>query len=394
MCCASSVDAGVRCSASSTKRHESHTAHGPGMESVPRSVRKLAVAALAAAILIMPAAQARAATPAGFFGLNFAFKDITGGDVLFLKKSGATTVRWTMNWSNVQPKPRTWNWSRADAVVGDLAAQGIRILPVMWGTPRWVASSAITPPIGTQAQRDAWRAYLRAAIRRYGPGGNYWSGAYRRQHPGRAALPINTWQIWNEANLKSAMNPPKPSTYARLLTLSHAVIHQADAKARVMFAGLLSHPPNGLTAWDFLRSVYHQPGTRNAFDLMASNAYSGSVSGMLADLGHIRNTMAANGQGPKPLWISEVGWGSAPPDSTNGGQTKGWLGQRKILIKAFNALLQKRSVWRIGKVLWFNFRDPAGYKNTFCAYCTSAGLLTNKFKTKPSWSAFLGFTGG
>src|SRR5689334_2952388 len=267
------------------------------MESVSRRVRTLAVAAVAAAILIIPAAQARAATPPGFFGLNFAFKDITRGDVLFLKKSGATTVRWTMNWSNVQPRAGTWNWSRADAVAGDLAAHGIRVLPVMWGTPRWVARSAITPPIGTRAQRDAWRGFLRAAIKRYGPGGNYWRGAYRQQHPGRTPLPINTWQIWNEANLQTAMHPPKPSTYAKLLTLSHTVIHRAASKAKVMFAGLLSHPPNGSTAWTFLRRVYQQPGARNAFDIMASNDYSATVAGWIDDLNHIRQTMAANGQG-------------------------------------------------------------------------------------------------
>jgi hypothetical protein len=114
---------------------------------------------------------------------------------------------------------------------------------------------------------------------------------------------------------------------------------------------------------------------------------------MLDDLDHIRQTMAANGQGPKPLWITETGWGSDPVNAANGGYTKGMTGQRKILIQAFNALEQKRSVWRIGKVLWFNFRDPAGGNPNICAYCTSAGLLTNTFQTKPAWSAFLSFTG-
>jgi hypothetical protein len=354
----------------------------------------LAAAAIAAAILIVPSAEARAATPAGFFGLNYSFNDISSGDVFYLKKSGAKTVRWMMKWQRIEPKSGTWRWSEPDKLVGALATQGIRVVPVMWGSPSWVASSAITPPIGTQKQRDAWSAYLRAAIKRNGPGGNYWSGAYRKQHPGKAALPINTWQVWNEANLKTAMSPPKPATYAHLLTLSHTVIHQADPKARVMFAGLLSHPPNGVTAWTFLRGVDHQPGARTAFDIMASNAYSASVSGMLDDLHHIRQTMAANGQGPKPLWVSEVGWGSAPVKAANGGYTKGMTGQRKILIHAFNALEQKRSVWRIRKVLWFNFRDPAGAHTQICGYCTSAGLLTNAFKAKPSWSAFLGYTGG
>ena len=112
-----------------------------------RRVVARAAAAAVAAMLILPPAGARAATPAGFFGLNYYFKDITSGDVLNLKKSGATTVRWTMNWSHIEPSSGHFDWSAADAVVGDLAAQGIRVLPVMWGSPGWVASSAITPPI-------------------------------------------------------------------------------------------------------------------------------------------------------------------------------------------------------------------------------------------------------
>jgi polysaccharide biosynthesis protein PslG len=359
----------------------------------PRSIRRtrsrlwaFAVATVATAVLLVPAAQA--AAPPGFFGLNFGFKGITGPDVLFLKKSGAKTVRWTMNWSNIEPSSGSFHWSAADQVVGDLAAQGIRVLPVMWGSPGWVASSAITPPIGTQAQRHAWSSFLRAAIKRYGPGGGYWSGPYRTQHPGKAPLPVNTWQIWNEPNQPNAMRPSTPTTYAKLLNLSHSVIHQADPTAKVMFAGLLSHSPYGANAWTFLDDVYQQPGARNAFDIMALNPYAATVSRMLDYVGYIRHTMAANGQDSKPLWISEVGWGS---DATSG---EGLQGQREILIQAFNALLQKRLAWHLGKVLWWNFRDPAGYKSSLCSFCVSAGLLTNDFKAKPSWSAFLGFTGG
>ncbi len=95
----------------------------------------LAAVAVLATLFVIPSAQARAATPPGFFGLNFYFRDITAKDVFYLKASGATTVRWIMNWQHIEPKRGTWNWSEPDAVVGDLAAQGIRVLPVMWGSP-------------------------------------------------------------------------------------------------------------------------------------------------------------------------------------------------------------------------------------------------------------------
>ncbi len=338
-------------------------------------------------------AEAGATTPAGFFGLNYYFRDITSGDVLYLKKSGAKTVRWRMNWSNIEPSSGHFDWSAADAVVGDLAAQGIRVLPVMWGSPGWVASSAITPPIGTQKQRDAWSGFLRAAIKRYGPQGNYWTGAYRTQHSGKTPLPIDTWQIWNEANLSRAMNPPTPSTYAKLLTLSHTVIKQADPKAKVMFAGLLSHP-NGATAWDFLRGVYQQPGARNAFDIMASNAYSSSVSRMLDDLSRIRQTMAANGQGPKPLGSPKSAGARTRSPPPTLGRRRACRARGRSWCRPSTRWSKSASAWRIGKVLWWNFRDPAGGESSNCSFCTSAGLLTNDFKTKPAWSAFLSFTGG
>jgi hypothetical protein len=347
----------------------------------------LAAVAVLATLFAIPSAQARGATAPGFFGLNFYFPGITAKDVLYLKASGARTVRWIMNWQHVQPKRRTWNWSGPDAVVGDLAAQGIRVLPVMWGSPGWVASRAVTPPITGPAQRNAWSAYLRAAVRRYGPDGNYWSGAYRRQHPGKTALPIHIWQAWNEPNLRGAMDPPSPDAYAQLLMLSNTAIKQADPHAKVMFGGLLNAPPNGLTAWDFLHQVLQQPGAGSAFDIMASHPYAHTVSDMLDALGRLRQTMAADGQGSKPLWITEIGWGSDP-------NAMGMDGQRDILTQAFNALLQKRYAWRLGRVLWFNFRDPAGSLKDVCDFCTSGGLLTNTFQAKPSWSAFRSFTGG
>ena len=52
-----------------------------------RRVVSWAAAAALAAMLVLPSAGARAAAPAGFFGLNYYFKDITSGDVLYLKKT-------------------------------------------------------------------------------------------------------------------------------------------------------------------------------------------------------------------------------------------------------------------------------------------------------------------
>ena len=163
-----------------------------------------------------------------------------------------------------------------------------------------------------------------------------------------------------------------------------------------MFGGLLAHSPAGPTASDFLDQTYQALdalGVKNGFDAAAIHAYAPSVKDMLADVGQLRDVMRHNGDGKAPLWIAEIGWGSAPKNSANGGQTKGLQGQKKVLKQSFKALKQKRKKWHIKGVLWFNYRDFASSGNPqFCAYCGSAGLLNYNYSPKPAWDAFRKFT--
>ena len=355
-----------------------------------RRVMGLVAMAIVAALLVAPAAEAKGAKK--LFGLNYSFRDISGKDAKMLKKSGAKTVRWIMYWPRIEPSSGHFDWSVADKLVGDLAAKGIRVLPIMWGSPRWVESSAVTPPLGSQAARNAWQDFLRAAVKRYGPDGKFWKGPYKAAHGHKPPRPITTWEIWNEPNLRTAMNPPSPSVYADLLKLSHNAIKDADRHADVMFGGLLSHSPGGPTATNFLDQFYNQSGARKMFDVAALHAYASGVQKMLEDVHHLRNVMGKNGDRNKPLWIAELGWGSLPANPANGGQTKGLQGQKRVLTQSFKALKKKRKRWHIPRVLWFNFRDPAGGNTRICAYCTSAGLLKNDYQPKPAWDAFRKFT--
>src|SRR5689334_18376246 len=172
-----------------------------------RTTAMAITAATLGVLLFAPAANA------GFFGLNYSFTDLSGGDAAKLGRSGAKTVRWTLSWQRVETREGNLNWSESDKLVGDLAARGIRVLPTVLGSPKWAAPSSITPPLGSGHSRKAWKGFLRAAVDRYGRGGSYWKLHYGTDHPGGRALPIKTWQIWNEPNLPSAMNPPKPGTY-------------------------------------------------------------------------------------------------------------------------------------------------------------------------------------
>ena len=148
----------------------------------------LAAVAAVAALLAAPVAQAKGGGK-NLFGLNYSFKEISGKDASMLKKSGAKTVRWIMFWPRIETSSGHFDWSVPDKFVGDLAAKGIKVLPIMWGSPRWVEHQAITPPLNTQAARDAWQGFLKAAVKRYGPGGKFWRKSFKKGHHKKKPLP-------------------------------------------------------------------------------------------------------------------------------------------------------------------------------------------------------------
>lgn len=342
-----------------------------------------------AAALGMLAMAPIASAKGGLFGLNYTFTELHSKDAGKLAKSGASTVRWTFRWPPIERTQGNFDWSGPDKIIGTLASRGIQVVPTLMESPRWVANSAITPPVGSQHARNAWKDFLRAAVKRYGPGGSYWTVQYRVDHPGKAARPVRTWQIWNEPNLKSHFAPrPSPRRYAKLLKISDSAIHQQDRGAKVMFAGMPGYS-NDINAWSFLKRTYRSRGAGKAFDIAALHPYARNVSQMLGEVKRFRKVMAQHSDRRKPLWITEVGWGSRHP--TRFGLTKGKRGQKRILKQSFRALKHKRQRWRIDRVLWFNYRDPQGGTKG-CSFCNSAGLLKNNFRPKPSWRAFRSFT--
>jgi len=353
------------------------------------------MAVLAALVVLLAVPSAEAKGGSRFFGLNWAAlrnRDWSGKDARKLDKSGAKTVRWSMFWARIEQSPGNFNWNASDKVVGDLAGKGIKVLPILSGTPNWLASSPSRPPLKSNQERDAWRGYLHQVVKRYGPRGAYWKGPYQAEHPGKSPRPITVWQIWNEPNLVSHWKPhPNPGAYVHLLKLSHKAIRKADPKAKVLFAGMPGYS-HQVDAWDFLRRAYRAHGASRSFDIAALHPYSHSVHQMLTSIHRVRKVMAGNGDGHKPLWITELGWGSAPKKATPYRLTKGKKGQARILKRAFHALKRKRHQWHIGRVLWFNFRDPRGGGVEQCSFCPSAGLLEHDFKPKPAWSAFRAFT--
>ncbi len=98
-----------------------------------------------------------------------------------MSAGGIESVRIGVSWALVEPSPpeqpaasgdatrHRYRWDDIDRQVEVAASHGLEILPFLYSTPSWLAKSDRTLPTRSKAQRHAWSAFVRAAVRRYGP---------------------------------------------------------------------------------------------------------------------------------------------------------------------------------------------------------------------------------
>jgi hypothetical protein len=359
---------------------------------------RIAVLAIAASLAVTALAGTAEARGTGFIGTVDPFATrcnnllakgddcLSNKDLQRMERSHLTSVRWGFRWSEVERVQGTYNWGITDRTIGALANHGMGVLPVMSGSPTWAAPSYGTAPVKTSTARKGWRKFLKAAIRRYGPGGNYWTnpGLYRSEHPDGRRKPIKTWQIWNEQNIKGGAQYVKPRKYRKLIRISDHAIRKADPKARVLLGGMPGYVRQH--AWAYLKKLYEHRHFKRHFDAVALHPYSPDVSHVLIQIDRMRKVMRRHGDGHAALWITELGWGSAEP-SKNAPINKGPEGQRILLRRTFPILRRYHDKWRLRHAYWFRWRDPPPNRRG-CTFCASSGLFHYSEDPKPSWKAF------
>jgi hypothetical protein len=382
--------------------------------------RKLTAALTAALLLVVLvlALGGGAATgaqppraPAEFFGIG-PQTPLTRRDAEYMKAGGIGIVRMAVPWSSVQEKRKkgAYNWAGLDEGVGVAARAGLRVLPFLYGTPHWLASKPTTLPVDNAMQRAEWKAFLTAAVRRYGPGGEFWADhsqsggvgvpyvpyepATPKPTPIGRPLPIRSWQIWNEANFFYFALPASPSRYAKLVKLSSQAIKAADPGAKVILSGLFAKPtanyPRGMPAAQFLASLYRVPGLKRRFDGISLHPYAVDTETLEEYVEEFHDVTTAY-HDRVPLYVTEMGWGSEP-NFQQVAFEQGVRGQVRQLRGAYDYLLENRRRLDVRQVYWFSWKDIQGD----CNFCDSVGLFKEgaAFRPKPSWRAFVAISRG
>jgi Beta-galactosidase len=369
-------------------------------------VALLLSACLAAALFVFPAAGSSARTlprpPKGFFGI-VPQTGMTPTDARYMKAGGIESVRVAVSWAAIQPKDKGgYEWSGLDQTVLVASNAGLRVLPFLYGTPRWLAGNWRTLPVNNARQRAAWTAFLKAAVKRYGPGGEFWaehspSGIqYQTQYqtPANSSFPIREWQIWNEVNFFYFAYPVSPTNYAKLVKLSGPAIKSVDPSAKVILSGLFGEPKatgaRGMPASDFLRALYKAPGIKSSFDGVALHPYAVDAESLEEMVEELHQVTLENHDRPA-LYITEMGWGSQNDFNTDAFE-QGIQGQVKQLNAAYAFLLENARRLNLKAAYWFSWKDLPGS----CAFCDSVGFFRAgpRFHAKPAWRAFVALTGG
>jgi hypothetical protein len=371
-----------------------------------RYTRAFALALSCACAVLLALAAGAQALPAKFWGV-VPQATPTAEQLQRLGDGGVESIRVPIEWGSIQKeRGAPIDWAGYDGIIERAALAGIDVLPTVSGAPTWAVPSvnvqggggskapARLPVTGIAA--SGWKSLLTQAAERYGPGGDFWA-----LHPSVPVVPIRTWQIYNEPNFKFFVARPNPTEYGQLVKISHAALKLADPGAQILLAGLFARPKSSRTAtgkhkslnWyasDFLTRMYRtNPGIKSRFNGVALHPYSKyarEVPGMVEE---VRDLLAANKDGAKSLWITELSWSSQAPNPANM-FAKGVAGQARELTTAFNALRAKQAKWKIKRLYWFSVDDQKGV----CNFCDGSGLFGDGFVPKKSWFSFVKFTGG
>jgi hypothetical protein len=266
--------------------------------------------------------------------------------------------------------------------VAQASVGGVRILPVLFGPPRWRSSrprSGAARGTYPPASNQDFAAFARLLVARYGPGGELWS-----ERPELPATPIVAWQIWNEPNIPVYWpSGPDAGEYVRMLQTVAAAIRDADPGAKIVSAAL---PDSALgVRYDTFLAGMYEAGALGSLDLVAINPYSRSAEGVYRILKRARDVIDRHGDDAR-LWVTEIGWASDGPESRlNVGADQ----QAHLIGTVLPTLVHMSNPLRLKGVIYYAWQDALVYPGGRDFWGLHTGLLNLDGATKPAYWRFV-----
>ena len=380
-----------------------------------RGKRGVVLAALAAAAAVAAGSQSAVAAPGMRVGVYDEAQTLYGpvAETFALFKSlHVQEVRLNLYWGGkygvarrrpvhpADPADPAYDWTLYDRTVNYASQNGVQVLFSIYGTPPWGNgghAQNYAPSLGIDLRNFAY-----AAASRY-------SGTYPGAD-GRPLPAVHDWLAWNEPNNPIFLTPQyrriagswviqSAVAYAKICNAIYSGIHATlVTRERVACGGTAPRGNNNpsssrssVSPLAFLRAVKTAGLAR--FDAWAHNPYYSAPSEQPASkpvtaggspataitLGNIGDliSLVTKLYGHKPLWITEYGYQTNPPDPVFG------VSPAKQALYLTEAFAIARANPRIQLMLWFLLKDEPRLSGW------QSGLMTANGVKKPAFTAFM-----
>ena len=296
-------------------------------------------------------------------------------------------------WGQVnQAKGKYW-WNGLDASIGNANQQGAQILYVLGGTPTW---SATNKKQGTYPNKGAasmpkmadWKAWVKAVVQRYGAS-------------------IESYQIWNEANL-STFWQGTPKQMAQLTKEAYKIIKAGDPSAKVVAASSTVRLTSAYNKFfpAYMKELKKVGWPVDAYAVHTYPAGPGTPATRAQLIATVNNDIKKVGAPAKPLWDTEVNYGIAGPGGGNphvtidGAQAANWVADTYLDNQRLGV---DRSYWYFwapsnpllgiqmvdGSAGATGFQTVQGWLKDSYASCTTGSVnvcnLTGRFPAVVAW---------
>ncbi len=227
-------------------------------------------------------------------------------------------VKQIFAWEDLELRPGEWDFSRADELVAEIEAKGLKLVARLSDAPAWSH-----PSVAGEKDVD----YIDAPPDDIALFGAY-CGKIAERYQGR----IDAYQVWNEPNLSREWGnrPPNAADYVALLKECSAAIRAADPQAVIISAGLAptgtyddrAHPDDvyfqamydaGFQAYVDVAGV-NAPGYNNPPEVSPDEAQAqgGQRFFTFRRVEDLRRLMVANGDAARQMAVLEMGWTQDP----------------------------------------------------------------------------------
>jgi polysaccharide biosynthesis protein PslG len=306
--------------------------------------------------------------PVGPVGVNTflqleADPDVVRRSFETMNRAGITWARQQFPWEDIEihgrgdyedrrnDPPRS-AWDKYDRIVQMAGDYGVHLLVRLDDPPEWAyADPAKSGDKGPPDDMNDYAAFVEQVARRY-------------------CGKVQYYQLWNEPNIypEWGERDVDPAGYAKLLAAGAAAAREACPGVTIVSAALAQNTEPGGKNMDDLKYLegLYAAGWQKDFDVLAVQAFGlftgptdHRVSRDRANFGRMllsRDLMVRHGDAAKPVWITEMGWTSPPPDYP----TKfGRVDEARRAVYTERAYERIREEWPwIGPAFMWFFRRP------------------------------------